>query len=66
MGAGHSHGPAADLTLSRAARLGSIGLLVAVAVATLIGVVLLWPGERPAITGSTGVSMAVAPSRRVG
>jgi len=62
MGAGHSHGPAADLDLSRAARLGSIGLLVAVAIATVVGVVLLWPTARPELNHApAGGAQSVAP-----
>lgn len=65
MGAGHSHGPPPSLDLSRAARLGSIGLLVAVAIATVIGIVLLWPGERPALSSTgTGMTQSVAPIER--
>ncbi|HHU38867.1 MAG TPA: YibE/F family protein [Propionibacterium sp.] len=62
MGAGHSHGPAPDLDLSRAARLGSIGLLVAVAIATVIGVILLWPTARPELhQAGAGATQSVAP-----
>ena len=64
MGAGHSHGAPADLDLSRAARRASIGLLLAVAIATVVGVVLLWPAQRPEMgavgTGGGGVQ-SVAP-----
>lgn len=64
MGAGHSHGPSPDLDLSRAARLGSIGLLVAVAIATVFGVVMLWPAERPDLSAAgagAGPAQSVAP-----
>lgn len=64
MGAGHQHhhGPPPDVPLSRAARAASIGLLVVVALATVIGLVALWPGERPALDPSLGgLGGSVAP-----
>lgn len=51
MGAGHTHGaPSAEVGISRAARLVSIGLLALVAMATVFGIVYLWPGDRVDLT----------------
>ncbi|MFT3876225.1 MAG: YibE/F family protein [Propioniciclava sp.] len=61
MGAGHSHGPAARIEIPRLARLASVVLLVVVAVLTVVGVVTLWPGERPALSASvSGPAASVA------
>ena len=62
MGAGHSHGAPPDIRLSRAATIASTVLLALVAVATVIGVVLLWPGERAVLAQpAPGATASVAP-----
>lgn len=43
MGAGHSHNTTAELTVSVRARYGLIGLLVALAVIAIAGLIYLWP-----------------------
>lgn len=57
MGAGHSHGhgDAADVQLSRTARTVTLGLLVLVAVLTVVGLVWLWPPERTHGAGSSSL-----------
>ena len=63
MGAGHSHGgPPPQVPLSRLASRFSVGLLIAAAVATLIGLVAFWPGPRlDASAGYAGQAASVAP-----
>ncbi len=68
MGAGHTHGaPSAEVGISRAARLVSIGLLALVAMATVFGIVYLWPGDRVDLTqtiyGGTSSTAPIVPGR---
>lgn len=62
MGAGHHHGPPPAVGISRVARITSTVLLVVVAAVTVVGVVLLWPGERPLLNQpAPGMTASVAP-----
>ena len=60
MGAGHSHGPAADLDLSRAARLGSIGLVLSVPLTT--GVAALTVGSAVAAASASATPRRAKPA----
>lgn len=43
----HSHGPAPELGIGRTARAVLLGVLAATALATLVGVFMLWPAHSP-------------------
>ena len=49
----HAHGPAPDLHLGRPARALLLGALAAVALATIIGMILLWPAHSPRTTAGS-------------
>jgi uncharacterized membrane protein len=50
----HAHGPAPDLHIGRLARALLLGALAATALATVIGMALLWPSHSPRTTAGAG------------